>query len=232
VLLTFSGYNASGKTTAIRNIEARLAAEGVPSRVVRFFLLDVSRRWRPRPPSPGQSSATDVPSVRASERQPGSVAKPFRWYHFAKMVAMAAQVVVMRVRWRSEVILCSQYAFDNLVHFRPQGLWYRLAVWLTPRPNAAFLLSVDVSEYERRFLDRLQQRHGVRVERLPEADRADIRHMVARYRDLTRSFPYVRTVNATSPADLEHLWNYVRQLVNPCSDLQPTEHVYGAPKDA
>jgi thymidylate kinase len=215
VLLTFSGYNASGKTTAIRTFHARLEAQGVRSRIVRFFSLDPSVRLRPRPPVPGRTDTVGVPSVRASERQPGRVAKPFRWVHLAKMAVMAAQVAWMRSVHRDEVLLCSQYFPDNLVHFVPRGIWYRLAVWLTPRPTAAFLLIVDMDEYERRFIERLRQRHGAHVERLPDADRDDIQQVLRRYDDIGREYPYLRKVRSSSSADLEDLWGQVQTLVTP-----------------
>lgn len=223
MLVTFSGYNASGKTTAIRAVAARLSAEGVPTRIVRFFSLDVSRRLRPRPPSPGRIATSGVPSVRASERQPGKTRKTFRWYHLAKMLAMAVQIIAMRLLWPREMLLSSQYFYDNLVHFEARGFWYHMAVRLTPRPSMAFLLMVDMTEYERRFIDRLQQRHGVRIERLPERDLADIRSVLARYGELRREFPYVRFAQATSHADLDAIWSDVRQLVQGRHDVRASE---------
>ena len=224
MLVTFSGYNASGKTTAIRAIDAELRAEGISSRIVRFFTLDISKWVRPRPPVPGKTTGDAVPSVRSSERQPGKASKPFRWYHFAKMLVMAGQVTALRMTRANDVLLCSQYFYDNLVHFVPKGLWYRLAVWVTPRPDMAFLLVVEMGEYERRFLDRLQLRHGVRPERLPDADRADIQNVLDRYRDLTRDFPYLRLANSTNPADIERLLDEVRGLLGPRRAPRVREH--------
>jgi thymidylate kinase len=223
VLVTFSGYNASGKTTAIRTIAARLSREGVPTRIIRFFSLDISRWFRPRPPVPGRATGGGVPTVRASERQPGGTAKRFRWYHFAKTLAIAVQVVALRILRPHVVLLCSQYFYDNLVHFAPTGLWYRLAVLITPQPTAAFLLMVDMDEYERRFIGRLEQRHGVRVEKLSDKDRGDIEHVLGRYRDLLLEFSYLRTAQATTLTDLDQLWSDVREIVDRSPRIRATE---------
>jgi thymidylate kinase len=214
VLVTFSGYNASGKTTAIRDVQARLTAEGVPCRIVRFFSLDISAVLRPRPPKPGQVDAESVPSVRASERQPGPASKKFRWIHFAKMLMMATQVQMLRVVGRHKVLLCSQYFYDNFVHFVPRGFWYKLATLTTPRATAAYLLTVDRDEYERRFIERLERRHGVRLERLPDSDRHDLEQVLTRYQAVAEEFPYLRVVRASERSDLDRLWSDVRPLVH------------------
>lgn len=224
MLVTFSGYNASGKTTAIRDIETRLSAEGVRTRVIRFFTLDVSRWLRPRPPSPGKVTKESVPSVRSSERQPGGTAKAFRWYHFAKMAVMAAQISGLRLLHPNEVLLCSQYFYDNLVHFIPRGFWYQSAIRLTPQPDAAYLLMVDMHEYERRFIERIRQRHGVKLAELSATDRADINNVLERYREIRRDYRYLRTAQATTPADLDELWTEVRHLVEQRPRLRASEH--------
>ena len=67
----------------------------------------------------------------------------------------------IKVRWwllRRRPVLCDRYLWDTLIDFKlmfpdirvEEWLLWKILVWLTPRPDAAFFLTIPLEEAERR----------------------------------------------------------------------------------
>jgi dTMP kinase len=156
-LITFSGLDGAGKSTQIGLLLERLRREGrnpiyVWTRGGYTPLFERFKALLRR--LPGQV----VPPSGHSPERTRSFSKGWvrrLWSVLALFDLLWVYGVQVRWwRWRGRVVVCDRYLWDTLVDFRlnfseerieDSWLW-RLLVWLTPNPDAAFLLLVSVEE--------------------------------------------------------------------------------------
>jgi dTMP kinase len=161
LLITFSGLDGAGKSTQIDLLMDRLQREGLPpiylwtrGGYTTFFerLKAGLRRFS------GQALPPPGHSARRAEAL-GKVWVRRVWLTLALLDLL--RVYGLQVRWwrgRGRAVVCDRYLWDTLVDLRlhyPQELverWWlwRLLVWATPPPDAAFLIVVPVAESVRR----------------------------------------------------------------------------------
>ena len=83
----------------------------------------------------------------------------FLWLTIAILDLM--RVYGVQVRWwllRGKPVLCDRYLWDTLIDFKlafpnigvEEWLLWKILVWMTPRPDAAFLLTIPLDESEHR----------------------------------------------------------------------------------
>lgn len=160
-IFVFGGVDGAGKSTQIRLLAERLEGRGIP---VRFFWArggytplfsaakGLLRRVRPGAlPPPGHSTGR--------ERKFGSSRVRRVWLMVAITdLALCYGVWLRWHRCRGRTVLCDRYLEDTLIDFRrnfpaekvEQWRLWRLLQWLTPKPDAAFLLLLPVDESQRR----------------------------------------------------------------------------------
>jgi thymidylate kinase len=153
LLISFSGIDGSGKSTQIENLRTRLCELGLSTRMLAFWDdVVVLSRYR----------EGFVHKVYKSERGIGAPDKPvnrrdknMRGWHLTAarhllylLDAVHLRFVVARARRiRPGVIIMDRYIYDELANL-PLGnplsrALARVADWLVPRPDVAFLLDAD-----------------------------------------------------------------------------------------
>ena len=160
-LIVFGGLDGAGKSTQIEVLRARLAGAGVSPAVVwvrggytplftslkRLARRAGGRRVPPAGPGEARTRALTHPALRRA------------WLVLALLDLLLLLAVRVRLlRWQGRVVICDRYVLDTRVDFllnfpdqRVERWWlWRLVERLVPRPDAAFLLLVPVSESERR----------------------------------------------------------------------------------
>lgn len=161
MLITFSGLDGAGKSTQIQRLEqwcernnkkvVCLWARGgyTPGfewlkKMLRLFL---GRRL----PPPGTSA------VRLEKLARPRVARI--WLGLAMVDLMLYWGIYLRYqRLRGRAVICDRYLDDTRLDFRrnfpailfERSVLWRLLTWITPRPDASFLLWVQVAESLRR----------------------------------------------------------------------------------
>jgi dTMP kinase len=160
-LIVFGGLDGAGKSTQIELLRARLAGAGLRPAVVwvrggytplfsRVKAL-VRRVGGRHVPGPGRGEARTRALARPALRR--------AWLLLALvdlLVLVALRVRLLRARGRT--VLCDRWVLDTRLDFRlnfPGDCVERWPLWrlverLAPRPDAAFLLLVPVTEAERR----------------------------------------------------------------------------------
>jgi dTMP kinase len=161
-LIVFSGIDGGGKSTQVERLITRMRSEGEKPVYIwtrggytpKFNALkEILRRFshgRILPPI-GQGSARDQAFKQPWKRK--------LWLVLAILELGWIYAIQIRwLMWRNHPVICDRYYWDSLIDFRlnfPQEnvsrwwLW-RLLVRHAPRPTAAFLLLIPVSESIRR----------------------------------------------------------------------------------
>lgn len=148
--IAFSGFMACGKSTAVEQLTQRLQAQGITVYVTRFrplypsFHAPTLRGGRRGRPSSGHSEKTAI----SNKIQPSAVQwdKAFGAIHFVNNLVPLLLVLGLRMIRRSSVTVFDRYFYDYYIHYQPSGMWFRLARWLTPRPDVAFVLHTQPEE--------------------------------------------------------------------------------------
>jgi thymidylate kinase len=173
-IISFSGIDGAGKSTQIRALENCLAEQGLRVRCLAFWDdVVVFSRFR------------EFMSYKAfkGDRGIGSPEKPLNrrdknvtslpitamrlFFYLAD--GLSLRLVLMRMRKsRADVVICDRYIYDELANL-PLDRWFarafaRLALWVSPKPDAAFLVDADPvaawarkPEYPLEFLERNRQ---------------------------------------------------------------------------
>ena len=111
------------------------------------------------------------------------------------------RVYGVQVRWwllRGKPVLCDRYLWDTLIDFKlafpnirvEEWLLWKILVWLTPRPDAAFLLMIPLDESERRC--------QMKYEPFPDTPEMRAKRFAA-YKEASR-WGHWRILDATKPA--------------------------------
>ncbi|HUR36354.1 MAG TPA: hypothetical protein VM009_00960 [Terriglobales bacterium] len=154
LLISFSGLDGSGKSTQIAALREYLAGAGLETLTLAFWDdVVVGKRWR----------EGFVHKVYKSEKGIGAPGRPVerrdknvrRWYlsiarHLLYILdALNLGLVIMYARrLEPDVIIMDRYIYDELANL-PLGnpvtrLFVRMVHALTPLPDIAYLLDVDV----------------------------------------------------------------------------------------
>lgn len=156
LLISFSGLDGSGKSTQISALQAYLEGAGMRVRTYAFWDdVVVGKRWR----------ESFVHAVYKSEKGVGAPGRPVerrdknvrKWYlSIARHVLYAVDamnlslVVGHALRSGEDVVLMDRYIYDELANLPVTNpltkLFIRAVHALTPRPDVAYLLDVDVDE--------------------------------------------------------------------------------------
>lgn len=214
--ITFSGYMACGKSTAVVAIARRLEGCGVAVKVRRFrplypsFHFPTLRGGRRGRPSSGRGGHTNV----SSKVRPSSVAwnKRFTFFHFVNTVPPLLFVYSVRLFNRKSVTIFDRYFYDYYVHYRRSGFWYCLARWLTPRPDMAFLLQTVIEDLTQRTNERLSELTGDDGQ-LDEKECDALRSAQTYYAGLRQEWPRLVTVTMNAESDFEYVWRHVVSLL-------------------
>ena len=161
-LFVFSGLDGAGKSTQIELLQTRLEAQG--KQVVYIWtrggytgvfeaLKHLMRKF---------SGKRAIPASGPSDSRQQAFGRPTirkLWLTIAILDLIRVYGIQIRIwQWRGKTIICDRYLWDTLVDFRlnfPQEkveswwLW-RFLVWVTPQPDAAFLMLIPVEESVRR----------------------------------------------------------------------------------
>jgi thymidylate kinase len=189
MLITFSGIDGAGKSTQIQVMLRALQNAGhrpvylwtrggyTPG----FELLKVLLRWLSR----GHALP---PRGRSAHRQKAFTNPLVRKAWLSLAVFDLLLVYAVYIRWLTftgSAVVCDRYLWDTQIDFvlnfpmervTHWPLW-KLLTWLTPRPDASFLLLVPVAESVRRS--------GLKNEPFP--DSADVlKQRLERYQELPR----------------------------------------------
>ena len=161
-LVAFSGLDGAGKSTQIALLAAHLRRQGQEPVVIwtrggytpLFSALKTLLRRL--------SGRRLVPEAGPSQQRSQTMARPAvlrLWLTLAMLDLVWIYGVRVRMeRWRGRPVICDRYLWDTEIDFRlhyPQArvdrwLLWRLLVRLTPRPDAAFLMSIPLEESMRR----------------------------------------------------------------------------------
>ena len=161
-LIAFSGVDGAGKSTQIKLLVEQLKDAGHQPRYLwsrggytpGFNMLKTVLRRLSRE----RLVPTSGPSAQRTEafRQPW---KRRLWLSLALLDLLWLYGFAIRIWcWSGRDVICDRYWQDTLIDFRlnfPQEqverwLLWRLLLWLSPQPDAAFLLLVPVEESIRR----------------------------------------------------------------------------------
>lgn len=167
LLVAFSGLDGAGKSTQIALLAAHLRSQGQDPVVIWTRggytpLFSALKKLLRR-----LSGERMVPQAGPSQQRSQTMAQPAilrLWLSLAMLDMMWVYGARVRTeRWRGRPVICDRYLWDTEIDFRlnfPQARFDRWLIWrllvrITPRPDAAFLLSipVDVSVHRSRLKD-------------------------------------------------------------------------------
>lgn len=219
-LVAVCGPKGSGKTTAARFAERWLRRQGRAVTHVTFFRLNTApnlrRAIRLVVPGFGGPQGGSAPEGGASDRVssgPGSgdLLERGADNELLRNLSLLADIAVFRLylSWlrirRTEVAVCDRYFYDAYARAIKSGtrLWGVVERW-TPRPDAAFALSVDPAD-------------GVR--RRPLYDERHFRADDQAYLEMSRRHPFVIRV-PPAPKRIVHeaLVRGLEEALPPASD--------------
>ena len=161
LLVTFSGIDGAGKSTQIEGLRSTLHAAGVPTRLLAFWDdVVVGARYR----------EGFVHKVYKSERGVGAPGRPVQrrdknmrgrhltaarhllylldTIHLRRVVARERKAArAAKGQDAAQVIILDRYIYDELANLNLRNplsrAFVKLARWLAPRPDIAYLLDAD-----------------------------------------------------------------------------------------
>ena len=201
LLVVLSGIDGGGKSTQIELLKDYYQRQGLSPVCLwtrgGYTSLFNAVKEAARRLSRGQLPTSGPSEQRDELLQRGRI--QYLWLTLA--ILDLIRVYGVQVRWwllRGRPVLCDRYLWDTLIDFRllfpgiqveDWPLW-KILVWLTPRPDAAFLLMIPLDESERRC----------QIKYEPFPDTTEMREKrFANYQEASRR-GYWQILDATKPA--------------------------------
>lgn len=216
-VIAFSGYMATGKSTAIRDLCNRLQGQGIAYGIVnprRLFLAFTLRQLFKKKKRKGSRSADRESPTWTPHKMPWD-----RAWSFAHLVNTLVAILRFRIVCalnRGKMIICNRYFYDTYISHQQerQRLAWRFVRWVTPVPSLTFLLLPPAEVIEERLLQRID-RERLGQECLVRMLRADIDEGIRRYQEIIdpRSGGNVVVLDTSRATALEEMWEHVCKLV-------------------
>lgn len=211
--ISVSGIDGAGKSTQVSNLARYL--EQIGETPITMWsrggytggfsaLKTLARRFKPGLiPPPGKSPQREVMLHRSWVRR--------IWLTLALVDLMC--IYASQIRWwqlRGYTVICDRYLWDTLIDFRlsfpgenVEAWWlWRLLVWVSPQPDAAFLLTIPVEE----SLHRSKEKGDAFSE--PEEK---IRQRYVQYEQLKQKGYWPVIIDATQPT--AEVWAEIQEAV-------------------
>ena len=152
-IVSFSGIDGAGKSTQISALETCLAANGLRVKSLAFWddvaVFSGFREFMSQKAFKGDQGIGS-PEKPLNRRDKNVTSLPLTilrlFFYLADSISL--RFVLERMRGSgSDVIICDRYIYDELANL-PLKRWFarafvRLALWISPQPDAAFLIDAD-----------------------------------------------------------------------------------------
>jgi len=215
MIIAVSGYNASGKTTVAKELMRRLESQNISVEIRRFALLYpgtyIGKKKQKR--NPTVSSQGNV-GLRSIEGQRGNWDQPLGWSTFVNIVAASLAARWIAMIYRKRVIIYDRFLYDRCMHFAKDSWRMRIAKRTFIRPTVTLVLLPKIEDHEKRFLDRIKKRHGIKLEEMSTADRAELEMVRKQYRALTSDFPECVLIDTSDPNGLDKAWDAIAERLS------------------
>lgn len=212
MIIAVCGYNASGKSTVASELKAQLENQNIPNEIKRFATLYpgtyIGKKKQQRNPS--VSSVGNV-GLRAIEGQRGNWNQPLGWSGFANLVAASLAARWMALVNYKRVIIYDRFLYDRCMHFDGKSWRMRVAKLVFFRPAVTLVLLPKLEEHEKRFLKRIEKRHGIELEQMSSDDRAELAMVRKQYADLPDEFMECVLIDTSDPNGLRQAWEAVAE---------------------
>ena len=210
MVIAVCGYNASGKTTIAKGLVDLLENRGFSVQVKRFALLYpgtyLGKTKQKRDP---KVSSKGTVGLRSIEGQRGKWNQSLGWSTWANIIAASLSARWMAMLNRKRVVIYDRFLYDRCMHFADSGWRMRLAKYVFFQPSVTLVLLPAIEEHEQRFLERIERRHGITLDRLSSDDRAELAMVHKRYADLETEFSECVPIETSGQDGLERAWNAV-----------------------
>lgn len=200
MIIAVCGYGATGKTTVVEELKSSLEETGMFVEVKKFDKLYpgtyIGRKRAKRNLNVSTEGTVGIRTIGANR---GAWNQQLGWIRFANLVVVSFVARVLAIFYRKRVLIFDRFVYDRYVHFSPHGLLFAVAKRLGYRPALTLILLPSIEEHEKRFLDRLKDRHGIELTHFSDEDRDELRMVHQRYREMAEEFPNCVLIDTSNP---------------------------------
>jgi len=212
MIIAVSGYNATGKSTVASNLKESLESRGISVKVKRFAALYpgtyLGKKKQKR--NPKVSSEGNV-GLRAIEGQRGSWNQSLGWSTFANIVAASLAAHWLAFANRRSIVIFDRFLYDRCIHFAKDSWKMKLAQRVFFRPTVTLVLLPSLQAHEQRFLERIERRHGIKLDQMSKSDKSELAMVHDRYAQLVDEFTECVLIDTSDPRSVETACKIVSQ---------------------
>lgn len=227
MIVAVCGYNATGKSTVVQELKRRFEDSGMLVEVKKFAKLYpgtyIGRKKAKRNPT---VSTEGKVGIRTIEAQRGDWNQQLGWFTFANLIVASFLSRILAIIYRKRLLIFDRFVYDRYLHFSPHGLLFGFAKRLGFRPALTLILLPSFEEHEKRFLDRLKDRHGIELTHFSDEDRDELRMVHQRYREMAEDFPDCMLIDTSNPGAHRQIFEEIIERLR-ASQLLPA----GSKKD-